>query len=204
MAHLEETPRGRQLLPRDRRRAQLIRAAATAFARQGFATTGLEDVAREAGVTRAIIYRHFASKTDLYQAVLDDTQQRLRDRLGSPDQYGERTVWALVNAACDDPDGFRLLFMHAQREPEFATYTEERIRVAARTTESYLHDVVPDPAHRRWVASLIPKLTIELILSWLDAGQPTSQDDLVQTIRTTSRALTGRQGHARTDSMDAT
>jgi hypothetical protein len=43
------------------------------------------------------------------------------------------------------------------------------------------------------VANLIPKLTIELILSWLDAGQPTSQDDLIQIIRTTSRTLTGRR-----------
>lgn len=192
MTDIEETTGGRRLLPRDQRRAQLIRAAATAFARQGFATTGLEDVAREAGVTRAIIYRHFDSKTHLYQAVLDDTQQRLHDGLGSPDQYGEQTVGALVNAACDDPDGFRLLFMHAQREPEFASFTEERIRVAAQITESYLHDALPDPAHRRWVAGLIPQLTTELILSWLDAGQPTSRDDLIQTIRTTSRALTGR------------
>jgi AcrR family transcriptional regulator len=194
MTHVEETPQGRRrLMPRDRRRAQLLGAAATAFARHGFATTGLEDVAREAGVTRAIIYRHFASKAELYQAVLDDTLERLRDRLGSPDRYDEQTVWALVNAACDDPDGFRLLFMHAQHEPEFATYTEERIRGAAQITASYLEDALPDPAHRRWVAGLIPKLTIELILSWLDAGQPTSRDDLVQTIRTTSRALVGRR-----------
>lgn len=192
VAEVEQAPRGRQLLPRDERRAQLIRAAGSAFSRQGFNATGLEDVAREAGVTRAIIYRHFASKTELYQAVLDDTQERLRARLGAPGTYGEDTVPALVHAACEDPDGFRLLFRHAQREPEFAAYAEERNRIAAQTTESYLHDALPDPAHRRWVATLIPKLTIELILSWLDAGQPTSQDELVRTIRATSRALTGR------------
>jgi AcrR family transcriptional regulator len=183
----------RRLLPRDERRAQLIRAAAAAFARQGFAATSLEDVAREAGVTRAIIYRHFASKTDLFQAVLDDTQERLRARLGASDQYGEETVQALVRAACDDPDGFRLLFLHAQREPEFTSYAEERNRAAAQTAESYLHDALPDPAHRRWVADLIPRLTIELILSWLDASRPTSPDDLVSTIRSISRALTQRR-----------
>ncbi|GAA1123326.1 TetR/AcrR family transcriptional regulator [Kribbella jejuensis] len=193
MTEVEETAQNRRrLLPRDRRRAQLLQAAATAFARQGFAATGLEDVAREAGVTRAIIYRHFASKTELYQGVLDDTQERLRERLGSPDQYDEQTVRALVDAACDDPDGFRLLFRHAQHEPEFATYTEERIRLAARITETYLTDVLPDEAHRRWVAGLIPKLAIELILSWLDAGRPTGRDDLVRMIRATSRTLAGR------------
>ncbi|MEV5569704.1 TetR/AcrR family transcriptional regulator [Spirillospora sp. NPDC052269] len=192
MTETGQAPHGRRLLPRNERRAQLIRAAATAFARQGFAETGLEDVAREAGVTRAIIYRHFASKTDLYQAVLDDTQERLRARLGAPDTFGEETVPALVDAACDDPDGFRLLFRHAQREPEFAAHMEERNRVAAQATENHLHEALPDAAQRRWIAGLIPKLTIELILSWLDAGQPTSRDELARTIRATSRALTGR------------
>ena len=98
----------------------------------------------------------------------------------------------LVESACNDPDGFRLLFRHAQREPEFASYAEERWRFAVQATENHLRDALPDPAHRHWVAGLIPKLTIELILSWLENGQPTSQEELVRTIRATSRALTGR------------
>ena len=184
-----QEPQSRRLLPRDQRRAQLIRAGAAAFARRGFAETGLEDVAREAGVTRAIIYRHFASKTDLYQAILDQTQAQLRDHLGVPEQYDQNTVRALVGAACDDPDGFRLLFVHAQREPDFAAVAEQRNQVAAKITESYLSERLPDAAHRRWIASLIPKLTIELILSWLDAGRPTGPDEFVKTIRATSQAL---------------
>ena len=190
---VEDEPRSRRLLPRQQRRAQLIRAGAAAFARRGFAETGLEDVAREAGVTRAIIYRHFASKTDLYQAILDHTQAQLREHLGTPEQYDENTVPALVRAACEDPDGFRLLFVHAQREPEFTAWAQERNRIAARTTESYLRDRIPDAAHRRWIAGLIPRLTVEFILSWLDADRPTSPDELVATIRATSRALSARR-----------
>ena len=185
-------PRSRRLLPREQRRAQLLRAGAAAFARRGFVETGLEDVAREAGVTRAIIYRHFASKTELYQAILDQTQAQLRAHLGPPEHYDEHSVRALVRAACDDPDGFRLLFVHAQREPDFAAVAEERNRVAGEITENYLRDRLPDPAHRHWIAGLIPKLTIELILSWLDAGRPTGPDELVKTIRATSRALAAR------------
>jgi AcrR family transcriptional regulator len=183
---------GRKLLPRTERRAQLIRAAATAFARAGYAATGLDDVALQAGVTRAIIYRHFASKHELYTAVLDDTQARLRDRLGTPDSYGPDTVGQLVRAACENPDGFRLLFRHAPREPEFAEFAEERSRLAAQVAEGYLRGSQPDPAHRRWLADLIPKLTIELVLSWLEAEQPTSQDDLVEIIRRATRSLSSR------------
>ncbi len=44
------------------------------------AATSLDDIAAEVGVTRVILYRHFDSKTDLYQAVLD----RFRGVLGAP------------------------------------------------------------------------------------------------------------------------
>lgn len=183
---------GRKLLPRTERRAQLIRAAASAFAHAGYAATGLDDVALHAGVTRAIIYRHFASKHELYTAVLDDTQARLRDRLGAPDSYGPDTVGQLVQAACENPDGFRLLFRHAPREPEFAEFAEERSRLAARVAEGYLRASQPDPAHLRWLADLVPKLTVELVLSWLEAGQPTGRDELVEIIRSVSRSLGSR------------
>ena len=61
------------------RQAQLLRAAATAFARAGFAATSMDDVAAEAGVTKLIVYRNFDSKEDLYRSVLDGVSDRLRD-----------------------------------------------------------------------------------------------------------------------------
>jgi AcrR family transcriptional regulator len=55
-------------LPRALRREQILTAATEASARSGFAATGLEDIAAEAGITRVILYRHFDSKTDLLAA----------------------------------------------------------------------------------------------------------------------------------------
>jgi AcrR family transcriptional regulator len=179
---------------RQRRRSrerEIVLAARALFDERGTQDASIDDIARAVGLNKAIIYRHFASKTELYQAVLDQTQAQLREHVGPPEQYDENSVRALVRAACDNPDGFRLLFVHAQREPDFATMAEERNRVAAEITESYLRERLPDAAHRRWIASLIPKLTIELILSWLDAGRPTGPDELVKTIRATSQALVG-------------
>lgn len=189
MTQTDQSQGSRKLLPRTERRAQLIRAAATAFAQAGFAATGLDDVAVQAGVTRAIIYRHFASKEDLYRAVLDDTQARLRTRVGSPDSYTPDTVEDLVAAACENPDGFRVLFRHTQREPEFADFIVERSRLATQITEGYLRPTQPDDRQRRWLAELIPMLTIELILSWLEADRPTNEATLIETIRATTRAL---------------
>ncbi len=185
----QETPRGR-LLPRGERRAQLIGAAAAAFARHGFAATGMEDVAREAGITKVLIYRHFESKTELYKAVLDDARSRLRAAVGASESFDPGTVRTLVLAAADDPDGFRLLFRHAQREPEFAAYAEDLRHQATETAEARLRDTLPDTRHRQWVAALIPSILTETILSWLDADRPVTADELADTIRMMQQALT--------------
>jgi AcrR family transcriptional regulator len=55
-----------------RTRAQLIGAAATVFARHGYVTASLDEVAEEAGLTKGAVYSNFASKEELFQAVIDD------------------------------------------------------------------------------------------------------------------------------------
>src|SRR6266508_4263222 len=72
-------------LRRAERREQILAAATRAFARAGFAATSLDDIAAQAGVSRAILYRHFDSKTDLYRAVLDRACTRLADAVGTSD-----------------------------------------------------------------------------------------------------------------------
>jgi AcrR family transcriptional regulator len=46
-------------LRRAERREQILAAATRAFARAGFAATSLDDIAAAAGISRAILYRHF-------------------------------------------------------------------------------------------------------------------------------------------------
>ena len=50
------------------RRRQLIEAAMDLFSRKGFAGTTTKEIALAAGVSEAIIFRHFATKRDLYTA----------------------------------------------------------------------------------------------------------------------------------------
>lgn len=53
---------------REARRAELVAAAVRAVHRHG-AGVGMDDIAAEAGVSKPILYRHFADKADLYAAV---------------------------------------------------------------------------------------------------------------------------------------
>src|SRR5262249_62182147 len=71
------TPGKRKLLPRAERAASILRAASRTFARGGYADTSMDDIAAEAGVSTLMLYRHFNSKHELYQAVLDEVRSRL-------------------------------------------------------------------------------------------------------------------------------
>jgi len=155
------------------RREQILAAATEAFARSGFAATGLDEIAAQAGVARVLLYRHFDSKTDLYQAVLDRMCARLESHVEEPvGGFTDNSIDGLLAAAVESPAGFRLLFQHALREPEFKERIEKfRADIIA---ASYLQisRVVPDEALARWAAQLAPVVAIEAIIAWLDAGQP--------------------------------
>lgn len=53
------------------RREQILAVASTLFARQGFNGTTTKEIAARAGVTEALIFRHFPTKEGLYWAVIE-------------------------------------------------------------------------------------------------------------------------------------
>jgi TetR/AcrR family transcriptional regulator len=58
-------------MPGEERRKQLIEIAIDLFSKKGFRGTTTREIAAAAGVTEAIIFRHFATKEELYTAILD-------------------------------------------------------------------------------------------------------------------------------------
>jgi len=64
-------------MPSEDRHRQLLRVAVESFARNGFSGTKTKDIATAAGVSEAILFRHFASKEDLYHAILDEKEATL-------------------------------------------------------------------------------------------------------------------------------
>jgi AcrR family transcriptional regulator len=66
---IEDTPRRR--LPAAERRAVIVEAAGRLFGERGYDATRLDDVARAAGVTKPVLYRHFDDKQALYLALLE-------------------------------------------------------------------------------------------------------------------------------------
>lgn len=157
-------------MPRAQRREQILHAATRAFAGAGFANTGLDIIAAEAGVTPVILYRHFASKADLYREVLESCLMRLREAVGA-DDFDDGSIPALVCAAAADPDAFRLLFRHATREPEFRDVMDALWSGWTEVTRRHLARITDD-RWRSWAAQLLPSLAAHAVIAWLDAGQP--------------------------------
>ena len=52
------------------RKASIIRSAAALFAEKGFSGTKTREIAARAGVSEALIFKHFPSKHELYAAIL--------------------------------------------------------------------------------------------------------------------------------------
>jgi AcrR family transcriptional regulator len=102
--------------------------AITVFARHGFHGCSMNDVADAAGVTKPVLYQHWASKRDLYLAVLEEAGHRLVDTIAkatAPALSGQEKVRsgfaAYFQLIADDPATFQVLFGGgARRDPEFS------------------------------------------------------------------------------------
>ena len=88
-------------LPAAERRVQLLHAALSVFAQEGFQTATMESVATEAGVTKPVLYQHFSSKRELFLELLRDVGARPAPRLelqiddvkvAVPEDFDDRTL----------------------------------------------------------------------------------------------------------------
>ncbi len=123
-------------------------------------------------MTRMIVYTHFESKTALYRAVLDRMRDHAEHRDRSAGLRPRSASRALLSVAAAEPAGFRLLFHHAAREPEFRADVDHfrgRGVEIARTLPRTVHS-----GHRagRLGQHLIPTVMLEAVIAWLDAGLP--------------------------------
>jgi AcrR family transcriptional regulator len=72
-------------LPAEERRQAIVRAALRVFSSTSYAGATTAEIAREAGVSEPVLYRHFASKRDLWLACLDaawdETRMMLEEKI---------------------------------------------------------------------------------------------------------------------------
>lgn len=181
-------------LPREQRRQTILQGAAKVFAEGGFAATSMETIAAAAGITKLILYRHFDSKEELYRSVIESVENSLAEEMAGLLARGERegmTARAFLNVARTNPDGFRLLWRHSAREPQFSVYVDRFRQLATEAAKSLLAPRLPDTSLHTWGAETLVGFLVEGVLNWLDDGDPSRDEEFV--------ALTTASLHAMAD-----
>jgi AcrR family transcriptional regulator len=94
------TVKSRKLEQSQATRAALIKTARKLFARNGYADTDIETVARRTRVTRGALYHHFKDKQDLFSAVFDLEEESLTQTVAAA-AVGHASAWDGMIAGCN-------------------------------------------------------------------------------------------------------
>lgn len=148
------------------------------FAANGFHETSMDDIARAAGVTKPVLYRHFASKKALHMALL----VRERDALAA----ARLDVYLATDAPLADrlpammetwfdyveahPYAARLLFRDTTGDPEVEALHEELRRRQRAADVAIIRESLPDlpPEQLEPLGEVVRSTLTGLALWWLD------------------------------------
>jgi AcrR family transcriptional regulator len=124
-------------LPAAERREQLLQVALETFAAKGFHDTSMNEVAEAAGVTKPVLYQHFASKKALYNELVDEMGARLERTIfeaaaaaDGPRQQVEAGFRAYFGWAIGQGSAFRVLFSDRNRADAELAQAVARVEAA--------------------------------------------------------------------------
>jgi AcrR family transcriptional regulator len=100
----------------EERRSQILAVAVSLFSQRGFRGTTTKEIAHAAGVSEAMVFRHFATKDELYAAILDH-------KACSHENFDPAVMAAEAIKRKDDRAVFESLALgalnHHEKDPEF-------------------------------------------------------------------------------------
>jgi AcrR family transcriptional regulator len=195
--------------PHGERRDQLLLVARKIFAERGFQATTMDDIAKEAGFTKPILYQYFESKTELYREIVNQTAETLLNSLRSavaevesPRAKIEVAFRVYFEMVVEETDAFRILFIHSH-EGE----TKGDLRNVELGLVSFLEPLIAvriKPDHRRQLAAGVVGIAEGAATAWLiqqeGKGWPTPTPGVAE--RLASRSATLAWGGLRSVELD--
>jgi AcrR family transcriptional regulator len=191
------------------RREQLLLVARTIFAERGFQSSTMDDIAKEAGFTKPILYQYFESKTDLYREIVAQTAEQLLaclDRavssVASPRAKIEVAFRVYFDMVVGETDAFRILFIHNHEGD-----TSRELRALELGLISFLEPLINVPIsdeHRRQLAAGVVGIAEGAAIVWLEQqelkGWPAPAEGAAE--RLAARSATLAWGGLRTVHQD--
>ena len=192
----------------DKRRA-LLDAAISVFARKGYHSSRVSDIAEEAGVAHGLLYHYFDSKEELLETVFRETWTLMLDTIKGVEDLGEpareqlRKVAAIVLRAWrDTPDVVRVLVREVTRSPHLqhqvleidqAFRALERIIARGQALGEFRQDL-----NARFASFVFYGALEEMLTGWVLGQLPDSDEDIAQAERTVVETLCDGMLSART------
>lgn len=177
--------RVRKRLSAEARRAGIIEAAVSAFARDGYDATKMDSIAAGAGITKPVLYDHFPSKQALFLAVLESIRDSLLARgktiVGEdadPEQKFRRSVDAFLEFVEQAPDAARVLLTVPASDPVAAKVSREVQAGASASIAALLAAFMPGrmPWHRQATAVFLKEGLHAVAVWWLDHPGPSREE----------------------------
>lgn len=157
-----------------RRREAILAGAAELFARRPYHDVQMDDVARQAGVGKATLYRYFPSKEELYLHAFDEALARLEERLhaqppgeATPEAVLACKVRALLVTFTEQLPALKVLGGdHSHLAEQMRTVLRRRThRIAAA-----LREVLEAGAAGGWFRAVDPEMAPLLIIGVVRGG----------------------------------
>lgn len=190
----QASPVRRRLSASDRRQMILV-AAERAFGAGPFHQVSLEEVAHEAEISKALIYEHFDSKRELYQALLrsaaDELMLRVKESVAGGETRERRLragIEAFVEFVAARPAASRLLF-HDVADPDVARELDRLRDEAAAVIALLMADDIPatranDPIPTELAISMLAHQLIgalQSLANWWHANPEATAEQVTRT-----------------------
>ena len=187
--------RRKRLRPADRR-AVILGAALDVFASAGYDRASMRAVAAAAGVTTPVLYDHFASKAELFAALVESQADELISQWervghevadGSAEDLFRGTIEAIFAWVETNEAGWRMIFLDSPTDPAVAQVHRERQERAtqvlsdqfARVDSLRLSVDLPRDRANAFLAEAA-KWTVNAIAAWWWSNRDLSRTQIVQ------------------------
>jgi TetR/AcrR family transcriptional regulator, fatty acid metabolism regulator protein len=173
------------------RRRQILDAAVKVFARSGFHTSRVGDIAEEAGVAYGLVYHYFTSKEELLETIFRDTWRLMLARVhevegsGVPAREQVRQVTALLLRTWRrDPDLVRVLVREVTRSP----HVQQEIEEITQAMQALQRIIAKGQETGEFRPQLDPRLSAvvfygaldEILTGWVLGQLPDTDEDIAE------------------------
>jgi len=179
----------------EEKRRVILTAAVRVFARKGYHTSRVGDIAEEAGIAHGLLYHYFPSKEEVLQTVfrenwseLLETFRRIESSEEPPLVQLQGIAKVLLRSWRNDPDLVRVMVREVARSPQLQSQVDE-IREGFLVIQRVIERGQADGTFRPELDARLASWIVyggmeELLTGWVLGQLPDGEDDVARAERT--------------------